>query len=84
MMTFLETPQFIFNANNSIYRINDTAGTIHISNYKPSSSCMWIIEGDAEGALHLNLVQFQTECAWDHLYVYDGDGVNDNLIAALR
>ncbi|KAI1731926.1 kelch motif domain-containing protein [Ditylenchus destructor] len=51
-------------------------------NYSASAKCIWIIEGDGNGPLLLRLEEFFTECCWDHLYIYDGDSVYGNLIAA--
>uniref|UniRef100_A0A915DZ93 CUB domain-containing protein n=1 Tax=Ditylenchus dipsaci TaxID=166011 RepID=A0A915DZ93_9BILA len=51
-------------------------------NYSASAKCVWIIEGDDEGPLLLRLEEFFTECCWDHLLIYDGDNVFNNLIAA--
>lgn len=53
-------------------------------NYSASARCIWIIENQVEGALLLRLDEFFTECCWDHLYIYDGNGVYDNLIGAYR
>uniref|UniRef100_A0AC35GR58 Attractin n=1 Tax=Panagrolaimus sp. PS1159 TaxID=55785 RepID=A0AC35GR58_9BILA len=53
-------------------------------NYTASSRCTWIIEDDAKtDPLLLDISHFMTECCWDHFYVYDGDSVNNNLIAVL-
>lgn len=58
-------------------------------NYTASSRCTWIIEDDVANTttpvpLLLDISHFMTECCWDHFYVYDGDSVNNNLIAVLR
>ena len=57
-------------------------------NYTASSRCTWIIENEPSSSmpspLLLNIANFMTECCWDHFYVYDGDSVNNNLIAVLR
>ena len=70
------------------FRKNDSLSDGYITdgplNYSASSRCTWIIESATRDALVLKLEDFFTECCWDHLYVYDGDSVNDNLIAAFR
>lgn len=46
---------------------------------------MWIIEGkNNSGPLLFKLNQFETECSWDHVYFYDGDGVYGEQLAAFR
>ena len=32
----------------------------------------------------LRIHDFATECMWDHLYVFDGDSVEAQLLAVLR
>ena len=72
----------------------DTFGTIHdgIGNYSSSSSakCSWLIraqdhpEPDSKYLIELNLTSFETECGWDHLYIFDGTSAHESsLIAAL-
>lgn len=52
-------------------------------NYSSSSRCMWIINGqEGSGPLLLKLDSFVTECSWDHVYVYDGNGVYGEQLAA--
>ncbi|XP_077992307.1 attractin-like protein 1 [Glandiceps talaboti] len=52
------------------------------SEYKKSHSCTWLIESGLSGSLiRLKFEHFETECAWDYLYIYDGDSVYDPLIA---
>ncbi|KAI6188845.1 hypothetical protein M3Y98_00398300 [Aphelenchoides besseyi] len=70
---------------NRVLKSNNTKGhfTDGPLNYSASSRCTWIIESDTNSSLVLYLTDFFTECCWDHLYVYDGDAVEDNLIAAL-
>lgn len=52
-------------------------------NYSSSSRCMWIIKGEeGSGPLLLKLDSFITECSWDHVYVYDGNGVHGEQLAA--
>ena len=35
-------------------------------------------------SIEFSLDSFATECAWDHVYIYDGLSIYDPLIAALR
>ena len=35
-------------------------------------------------SIKLQLDAFATECAWDHVYVYDGWSIYDPLVAAFR
>ncbi|XGW32973.1 hypothetical protein V3C99_017466 [Haemonchus contortus] len=52
--------------------------------YSPSSKCTWLIESEKKvGApLNIRLENFQTECGWDFVYIYDGDGVYGEQLAA--
>jgi len=52
-------------------------------NYTASAKCTWIIEnkGADSDPLLFNIDQFTTECCWDHVYIYDGNSVNNNLLA---
>lgn len=34
------------------------------------------------GPLNIRLENFRTECGWDFVYIYDGDGVHGDLLAA--
>ncbi|EPB68536.1 plexin repeat-containing domain protein [Ancylostoma ceylanicum] len=45
--------------------------------YSSSSKCTWVIENEKKSGAPLNikLENFQTECGWDFVYIYDGDGV---------
>lgn len=52
--------------------------------YSASARCIWIVESDTPGPILFRLEDFLTECCWDHLYIYDGDGVYNKLIAAFR
>ncbi|CAD5216228.1 unnamed protein product [Bursaphelenchus okinawaensis] len=66
-------------------RLTNGSGVIMdgFGKYPSAANCLWIIEGDQKGPLHLKFNEFDTELNWDHLYIYDGANVNDNLIAAL-
>lgn len=52
--------------------------------YSSSSKCTWVIENAKNTATSLNirLENFQTECGWDFVYIYDGDGVYGEQLAA--
>ncbi|XP_077992752.1 attractin-like protein 1 [Glandiceps talaboti] len=53
-----------------------------VEHYKESIECTWLIDSRQPGSLiRLKFEQFETECAWDYLYIYDGDSVYDPLIA---
>ncbi|KAL6723292.1 hypothetical protein Aduo_018313 [Ancylostoma duodenale] len=52
--------------------------------YSSSSKCTWVIENEKKSGAPLNikLENFQTECGWDFVYIYDGDGVYGEQLAA--
>lgn len=51
------------------------------NNYSASAGCIWVIQNEAkDSTLLLRFDEFMTECCWDLLYVYDGDGVYENLL----
>ncbi|KAJ1365094.1 putative protein tag-53 [Parelaphostrongylus tenuis] len=52
--------------------------------YTSSSKCTWVIENvkNAATSLNIRLENFQTECGWDFVYIYDGDGVYGEQLAA--
>nr|XP_016851784.1 PREDICTED: attractin [Anolis carolinensis] len=51
-------------------------------NYKYKTKCTWLIEGRPNNNHRLRFNLFETECSWDHLYVYDGDSHYAPLLAA--
>lgn len=54
-----------------------------IGNYSTDLQCTWIIESGEENAtIRLQFVHFETECSWDHLYIFDGDSVFSPVLAA--
>ncbi|CAG2113222.1 unnamed protein product [Medioppia subpectinata] len=54
-----------------------------IGNYSTDLQCTWIIEsGMNESVIRLEFVHFETECSWDHLYIFDGDSVFSPVLAA--
>ncbi|CAB3400218.1 unnamed protein product [Caenorhabditis bovis] len=53
-------------------------------NYSSVSKCTWLIEPEKESRpLTIKIESFSTECGWDYLYIYDGDGVYGKQLAAL-
>uniref|UniRef100_A0AC35U8Y0 CUB domain-containing protein n=1 Tax=Rhabditophanes sp. KR3021 TaxID=114890 RepID=A0AC35U8Y0_9BILA len=62
------------------------------NNYHSSMKCTWIITNplnqnsspnSTKMPLHLRFDQFDTECSWDYVYIYDGDGVHGTQLGAL-
>ncbi|CAG0917287.1 unnamed protein product [Notodromas monacha] len=50
-------------------------------NYTFNQRCSWLIDGGGPGnVILLRFQHFETECCWDHVYVFDGDGVNSELV----
>ncbi|TMS36219.1 hypothetical protein L596_003438 [Steinernema carpocapsae] len=62
-----------------VIRSNNTSGYILAA----SSKCTWIIDSPTNSSmLKIRLEKFQTECSWDHVYVYDGDSVYGQQLGA--
>ncbi|UXI20195.1 cytosol aminopeptidase [Sarcoptes scabiei] len=67
-------------------RINSTSGFITDGpgNYSSDLQCTWMIESEIPNAtIVLQIDHFETECSWDHLYIFDGDSVNAPMLAVL-
>lgn len=53
------------------------------TNYSTDLQCTWLIDsGSKSSVIRLQLTEFETECSWDHLYIFDGDSVFSPLVAA--
>ena len=54
-----------------------------MTNYSIDLQCTWLIDSGRKGStVRLQFMEFETECGWDHLYIFDGDSVFAPLIAA--
>lgn len=52
--------------------------------YQTNLQCSWLIDGASENAtIRLKIHQFNTECSFDYLYVFDGDSIYSPLVAAI-
>lgn len=56
-----------------------------LGNYSSELQCTWLIDAKSykKGTIRLQLNYFETECSWDHLYIFDGDSLYSPMIAAL-
>lgn len=65
------------------FRLGSNSGIIHdgIGNYSLSVKCSWLIDAPKNSSITLHLEEFATECGWDHLYIFDGDSVDEPLLA---
>lgn len=78
------------NNNNSCGgRVKLTKPTGYITdgkkNYSPDLQCTWLIDASdfkTDTLIRLKFTEFQTECNWDHLYIFNGDSVFSQLVAA--
>ncbi|GMR61425.1 hypothetical protein PMAYCL1PPCAC_31620, partial [Pristionchus mayeri] len=52
-------------------------------NYPSTANCGWLVDVDNSTNLKLTVSNFSTECGWDYLYVYDGEGTDGEQLAAL-
>ena len=53
-------------------------------NYSSDLQCTWLIDSATENAtIRLEFNYFETECSWDHLYIFDGDSIYSPMIATL-
>ena len=42
--------------------------------------CTWVVEAERPGSrIRLHIKDFETECGWDHLYIWDGDNIFHGL-----
>lgn len=56
-----------------------------VGNYSKDMKCTWLVESGLPNAtIRLEFSHFETECGWDHLYVYDGDSMFAPMVAAYR
>ncbi|XP_015904894.1 attractin-like protein 1 isoform X2 [Parasteatoda tepidariorum] len=66
-------------------RLTEPSGFIidGTGNYSVDMQCTWLIEsGLPNSTIRLEVAHFETECSWDHLYIFDGDSVFSRLLAA--
>lgn len=53
-------------------------------NYSSDLQCIWLIDSETNNAtIRLQIDYFETECSWDHLYVFDGDSIQSPMLAVL-
>ena len=51
-----------------------------VGNYTTNMKCTWVVEAARAGArIRLHIKDFETECGWDHLYIWDGDNIFTGL-----
>lgn len=68
-------------------RLDQTSGFISDGkkNYTADQQCTWLIDARHHGnasLIRLKFIEFETECNWDHLYVFKGDSMFAPLVAA--
>uniref|UniRef100_A0A6B0VI15 Putative attractin and platelet-activating factor acetylhydrolase n=1 Tax=Ixodes ricinus TaxID=34613 RepID=A0A6B0VI15_IXORI len=66
-------------------RLTEPSGVIStgVGNYSKDMKCTWLVESGLPNAtIRLEFSHFETECGWDHLYVYDGDSMFAPMVAA--
>ncbi|CAD5118840.1 DgyrCDS7518 [Dimorphilus gyrociliatus] len=51
-------------------------------NYTFNTKCSWLLQTTGPN-IRFRIDKFQTECGWDHLYIFDGANQNKELIGAL-
>ena len=51
-----------------------------VGNYTINMKCTWVVEAAQPGSrIRLHIKDFETECGWDHLYIWDGDNIFTGL-----
>ena len=51
-----------------------------VGNYTTNMKCTWVVEAETpDSRIRLHLRDFETECGWDHLYIWDGDNIFNGL-----
>lgn len=67
-------------------KLNGTRGFITdgAGYYETNLQCTWLIDSGRDNTtIRLQFHQFNTECSYDYLYVFDGDSIYSPLVAAL-
>jgi len=67
-------------------KLNHTRGYITDGpgHYPPNLQCVWLIDGGHSNAtVRIQFRQFNLECNYDYLYIFDGDSIYSPLVAAL-
>jgi hypothetical protein len=56
------------------------------NSYSASAGCIWVFQNEEKNGngLLFKMDDFFTECCWDILYIYDGDGVYGDLLGVFR
>ncbi|XP_064465607.1 attractin-like protein 1 isoform X2 [Ornithodoros turicata] len=66
-------------------RLTEPYGVITngVGNYSKDMKCTWLVlSGIPNATIRFHFSHFETECGWDHLYVYDGDSMFAPMVAA--
>ena len=51
-----------------------------VGNYTTNMKCTWVVEAARpDSRIRLHIKDFETECGWDHLYIWDGDNIFTGL-----
>lgn len=67
-------------------RLNGTRGYITEGPgfYPTNLQCIWLIDSGRNNAtIRIQFYQFNTECNYDYLYIFDGDSIYSPLVASL-
>lgn len=67
-------------------KLNGTRGFITDGpgHYQTNLQCIWLIDSGKDNAtVRIQINQFNTECNYDYLYIFDGDSIYSPLVAAL-
>lgn len=67
-------------------RLNESRGFITdgLSYYDINLQCSWLIDSGRDNAtIRIRFYEFNTECNYDYVYIFDGDSIFSPLIAAL-
>jgi len=73
-------------ANEDLQQIHD--GHRNYSSH-PNAKCSWLVKAELDESespfpIEINVTFFETECGWDHLYIYDGtSSLKSTLLASL-
>ena len=56
-----------------------------VGNYTTNMKCTWVVEANRPNSrIRLHIKDFETECGWDHLYIWDGDNIFHGLQVSAR
>lgn len=91
----MSSSDYYYQDNRGMTTVPDCKGRLKLSgtrgyitdgpgHYQTNLQCVWLIDsGRLNATIRLQVHQFNTECNYDFLYIFDGDSIYSPLVAAL-